>query len=177
MAIARRVPSDRYGACENYLVSRIRALTLKPADIRYRAKADNQVYGVVVDMPMGQNMLSTLVVFANGAANLYFNTGGGMVNAASKYKMVAQAAVNFTGNAGKCLSVCERTITYDLPTGGTQYFHLLTRRGVYKVAINPSQLKEEDKEKRVLVHLCQEVMNQLRIAQLKDKSESESRKA
>ena len=36
----------------------------------------NSVYGMVIDMPINPVTLSTLVVYINGAANVYFNNGG-----------------------------------------------------------------------------------------------------
>lgn len=171
MAIRRTTPRDRYGVCEQYLATRIRALTMPPSAIRIRLTADDQVYGAVVDMPMSENLLTTLVAYMSGTANLYFNTGGGMVGAGPKYKSVEQAAKAFMLNAGKVLPQCRRVTYYDLPAERTHYIYLMARRGVYKMEINPENIMAETPEKRMVFRLYQNLLRELRMAQLKDKAE------
>ena len=78
-------------------------------------------------MPMSPTVLSTLVCFVNGAANLYFNLGGEYVNAAARYRGVAQASFDFIKNATACLDCCEKTTKFDMPTAGKNFVYLLTK--------------------------------------------------
>ena len=74
---------DRYTASQKYIVSRGKALTFPASPFKKELKND-EVYGAVIDMPMSPTVLSTLVCFVNGAANLYFNLGGEYVLTAVK---------------------------------------------------------------------------------------------
>ena len=65
---------DRYTASQKYIVSRGKALTFPASPFKKELKND-EVYGAVIDMPMSPTVLSTLVCFVNGAANLYFSLG------------------------------------------------------------------------------------------------------
>ena len=93
---------DRYTSSQKYIVSRGKALTF-PSEPFKKDFAKDEVYGAVVDIPMSPTILASLVCFANGAANLYFNLGGEYVNAAGRYRGVAQASYDFIKNASGCL--------------------------------------------------------------------------
>ena len=165
-------PFERYDVCEPYLMTRIKALRMPPAVINMKMTDDKQVYSAVIDIPMGNNLLGTLVCLGNGAVNLYFNNGASITGLASRHPSLAQAARTFTSSAGQAISVCERTSVFDLPVNATaHYVHLMTRKGVYKTVIDPSKLKpldEDDKKKIFLMHLYQIVMNEIRDAQAKE---------
>ena len=174
MAITRQSGLDRYGACQAYLTSRIKGLTIPPVAVGVKLNADNQVYGAVIDMPMGQNLLTTLVVLMNGTANLYFNTGGGVLGLGQRHQTVSSAVRSFLVSAGQVLPSCQHTREYDLPTHKINYIYLLTRRGVYKMELDPSQmLTETDKSKRFIFTMYQKILTELRIAQMKDRAEAQ----
>lgn len=121
-------------------------------------------------MPMSPTVLSTLVCFVNGAANLYFNLGGEYVNAAARYRGVAQASFDFIKNATACLDCCEKTTKFDMPTAGKNFVYLLTKGGVYKTEIAPNAIPKEAESKKKLHYYYQRVMAELRTAQLKDQA-------
>ncbi|MCC8069372.1 MAG: hypothetical protein LIO71_06460 [Ruminococcus sp.] len=174
MAIRRQSGLDRYGACEAYLSSRIRGLTIPPVAVGVKLNADNQVYGAVIDMPMGRDLLTTLVVLMNGTANLYFNTGGGVLGLGQKHQTVSSAVRSFLVSAGQALPSCTHTREYDLPTHKTNYVYLLTRRGVYKMELEPStMLTETDKSKRFIFSMYQKILTELRVAQMRDRAEAQ----
>ncbi|MFR1994884.1 hypothetical protein [Ruminococcus sp.] len=52
----------------------------------------DSVYGMVIDMPMDPRTVATLVVYINGAANLYFNNGGSYTGASQRYQSLVQAS-------------------------------------------------------------------------------------
>lgn len=168
MAIVRRSPLDPYPVVPQYLATRSQALHIPPAQFsNMKFKAD-EVFGVVVDMPLSQTVMATLVCFINGAANLYFNNGGEYSGASTKYKSVVQAARNLVVNATPLKDKCRRTSQFPLPTSNMHYVYLMTKRGTFHAVVDPRTLKEADKETRVVYYLYQQVMTSLRLAQMRD---------
>lgn len=175
--MARR-PNERYDVCEKYLMARIKSLRMPPAVIGAKLKDDKQVYSAVIDMPMGPNILGTLVCLANGVVNIYFNNGASITGIAVKHPSLSQACRTFIASAGQALPVCERTSVFDIPMDSSTHFvHLMTRKGVYKTKIVQSELNdsEEGKMKMFLLSLYQNVMNEVRNAQIKDQKAAENK--
>ena len=135
----------------------------------------DQVFGVVIDIPMSSEVLTTMVCFINGAANLYFNNGGEYVGASQRYRNLVQAAHTLVANSGDVLKDCEKTKKFDLPTGRTHNVFLLTKGGIYKTQINSGYLPEDKPELRSFYVLYQRVLSEIRSCQLKD--DAERRKA
>jgi hypothetical protein len=75
MAVVRRSPLDPYPVTPKYLATRSSALHIPPAQFSNMKFKSDEVYGVIVDMPMSPIIMVTMVCFINGAANLYFNNG------------------------------------------------------------------------------------------------------
>ena len=172
MAIQRRIVMDRYPVCKEYIMTRGKALTF-PAEHFGKDLTDDTVYGAVIDMPMGPRLLTTMVCYINGAANLYFNLGGDYSGAAQRHPGVVQAARSFILNAGQYLEDAEKVTQFDLPRGRTQFVYLLTKGGIYKLAFEPANVPMGDK-RRVLLAMYQRVMGELRNAQLKDQSAAQN---
>jgi len=143
--------TGRYTVTQKYLMTRGQALSFPAKFFNTNFKKD-EVYGVVVDIPLAADVLTTMVCFINGAANLYFNNGGEYTGASQKYRNLVQAAHNLVANAGQ-----------------------LIPNAVYKVAIPAGIIPEDEPEKRNVYVLYQRVLNELRSCQLKD--DAERRKA
>ena len=126
------------------------------------------VYGLIVDTPLELKTLISIAAFANGAANLYVNSGGGVVGAAQRYKRVAQAARGLVLNANSCLSLGEKTKSFDLPVAGFHFVYLLTTDGVYKIVMS-EKLVAKDRQRAVLFNGYQSLIHELRYAQMKDR--------
>ena len=92
------------------------------------------------------------------------------VNAAARYRGVAQASFDFIKNATACLDCCEKTTKFDMPTAGKNFVYLLTKGGVYKTEIAPNAIPKEAESKKKLHYYYQRVMAELRTAQLKDQA-------
>jgi len=165
----KRSVLDRYTTSQKYIVSRGKALTFPSAPFKKELKPD-EVYGAVIDMPMSPTVLATLVCFVNGAANLYFNLGGEYINAAARYRGVAQSSFDFIKNASNFLDCCEKTTKFDMPTAGKNFVYLLTKNGVYKTTITPNAIPTEADSKKKIHYYYQRVMGELRTAQLKDQA-------
>ncbi len=171
--IRKRSVLDRYTVTEKYLYSRAKALTLRPNALGVKLSADNQVYGAVIDMPMPGNMLGTLVCLANGTANLYFNNGNSVSGLATKYRSVSNAARSMTSSIGQILPACERVIEFDLPPANQYYVYLLTRKGIYKTAFNPTKLSpittdQNEQLQRFAYYIIRKTMNEVQNAQMKE---------
>ncbi len=170
MANNRRVMTDRYPVTPKYIMTRGQAINFPSKFLNVKLNKDD-VYGVVVDIPMTPQILSTMVCFLNGAANLYFNNGNEYSGAAQKYRNVVQAAHALVANAGIVLPKAEKVKSYDLPLGRTQNVYLLTNGGIYKLAIKPGLIPEDQPELRTIYVLYQKVLSELRNCQLKDDAE------
>lgn len=168
MATVRRSPLDPYPVTPKYLQTRNSALHIPPRQFANIKFAPDEVYGVVIDIPMGPSVLATMVCFINGAANLYFNSGAEYTGASTKYKSVVQAARNLVLNSTPLKAQAKRTSQYPLPVGGVHFVYLMTKRGTFKTEIDPRRLGPDDKEKRIVYYLYQQMMGALREAQLRD---------
>lgn len=162
--------TGRYPVTQKYLMTRNQALNF-PADFFKGNIKKNDVYGVVIDMPMPNGILTTMVCFINGAANLYFNNGGEYTGASQRYITLVQSAHNLVSSSNHLLPKCEKTKKFDIPTGRTQVLYLLTKTGVYKTEYAPGLIPEDQPEKRTVYVLYQKVLSELRNCQLKDEAE------
>ena len=159
--------TGRYTVTQKYLMTRGQAINF-PAEIFNVSLKRNDVYGVIVDIPMSPEILTTMVCYINGAANLYFNNGGEYTGAAQKHRNLVQAAHTLVANAGQLLPKAEKTTKYDLPTDRSNNIVLLTKGGVYKVNLPAGMIPENEPEKRAVYVLYQRVLSELRSCQLKD---------
>ncbi|MDD6098931.1 MAG: hypothetical protein ACI4J2_05220 [Ruminococcus sp.] len=172
----RRPITDRYPVTQKYLMTRGQAINFPSDFFKIKLKRDD-VYGMVIDIPMAGQILTTMVCFINGAANLYFNNGGEYTGAAQKYKNLVQASHALVANAGMILPKCEKVKAYDLPKGQTHNIFLLTKGGVYKTQLHAGLIPETEPEMRTIYVLYQKVLNELRNCQLKDEAERQKNKA
>lgn len=131
----------------------------------------DEVFGVVVDIPMMSEILTTMVCFINGAANLYFNNGNEYSGASKKYTNLVQIASTFVKNAANILPKCKKTKKFDLPHDRALSVYLLTKRGVYTTIIPSGTIPESEPEMRTFYVLYNRVMNELHSCQLKDDAE------
>ncbi|MBQ8923036.1 MAG: hypothetical protein IJ060_12930 [Oscillospiraceae bacterium] len=159
----RRIPVSK-----TYLTTRFQALHLSPSNFT-QFMTKSTVYGVVVDMPMAANVLTTLACYINGAANLYFNNGKDYSGAAQRYPGVVQAARVFVANAANYIEGLEPVENFELPAGGVHFAYILTTGGVYRLELTSSSDTGTEKE-RLFKNLYHRLMNELRGAQLKDQA-------
>lgn len=172
MATANHSPLDRYMVTEKYIVTRGTALHFPPKIFGKLVQNKDTIYGVVVDMPMSPTLLCTLVMYINGAANLYFNNGSEYIGAAQRYQTVAQPARIAVANAPRILEEAIKTKATDLPNAQHHFIYLITKNGIYKKDLRLADLPKESKEMQTFFYLYQQVMGALRNAQVKDRSQS-----
>ena len=161
--------TDRYSVTQKYLMTRGQAINF-PAQYFSKNFKKNDVFGVVIDIPMTSDVLTTMVCFINGAANIYFNNGGEYTGASQKYRNLVQAAHTLVASAGQLLPKCTKTKSYDLPKGRTQNIFLLTKGGIYKTEVKPGMIPEDQQELRAFYVLYQRVLGEIRNCQLKDQA-------
>lgn len=161
--------TDRYPVTQKYLMTRGQAINFPVKFFQANFKKDD-VYGVVIDIPMPNNVLTTMVCFINGAANLYFNNGNEYTGASTKYRNLVQAAHTMVANSKALLPKCEKIKSYDLPRGKVHNIFLLTKGGIYKTILAPGLIPETEPEMRTFYVLYQRVLNELRSCQLKDEA-------
>ena len=159
----------------SYLMTRGQAIGF-PSKFFDEEYKDREVYGVVIDLPMSPQLLTTMVCFINGAANLYFNNGGEYTGASQKYRNLVQSSHALVTNAPMLLPKCEKAKHFDIPSDRTHYVFLLTRKGVYRTEIPTGLIPESEPEKRTFYMLYQRVLNKLRNCQLKDDAEKFAQK-
>lgn len=168
MAQEKRKVQTHYLATENYLMTRNAALHFPAKQFAGMLSSDDSVYGLVIDIPVSPTSLTTMVVFINGAVNLYFNNGGSYVGASQRYQSLVQAGRILVANAVRILGECEKAKTFALPMGQPHKIHLLTRKGVFVKDVLPEEIKQESNDMQSVYFLYQQVMRELRTAQLKD---------
>lgn len=151
-----------------YLMTRNQALRLSPSNFT-QFMTKSTVYGVVVDIPMAPNVITTLACYINGAANLYFSPGGDYSGAAQRYPSVVQATRAFVTQAADMLDLGEKADSLELPNNRQHIVYILTTGGIYRIRLNPTSGNHNQKE-RYLMALYQRVMGELRGAQMKDKA-------
>ena len=100
--------TERYAVTQKYLMTRGQAINF-PARFFNANLKKNKVFGVVIDIPMSPTVLTSMVCFINGAANLYFNNGGEYTGASQKYRNLVQATHTLVANAGQLLARCQKT--------------------------------------------------------------------
>jgi hypothetical protein len=109
---------------------RLSALSVKASDLKLDIPANvTAVYGLIMDWNTGEHIAS-LATYLNGAASLYFSTGGG-VTAAGLDESIALSAMQLVNLAGEQLVRAMPVKDAPLPPAGCVRFDLLTTGGVY----------------------------------------------
>lgn len=63
--------------------------------------------------------------------------------------------------------------SFPLPTSQPHHLYLLTKKGIFEKEVLPSAIKEESEDMQAIYFLYQQVMRELRSAQLKDQAMSQ----
>lgn len=160
---SRRVPVSK-----PYLMTRNQALRISSSHFT-QFMTKSTIYGVIVDMPMAPNVITTLACYINGAANLYFSNGNDYSGASQRYPALVQATRAFVTNAAAYIRDDNRADSLELPAGKLHFAYLLTTSGIHRIALNPLP-SNTDPAERVFMNMYQRVMGELRVAQMKDQA-------
>jgi hypothetical protein len=145
---------------------RRRALESTPESVGLSV-GENEPYGAVMDMGIGDSVV-TLACFADGDAGLYYQTGGGMKGGGA-HENVRKAAKEFVALAEKALPLMIQipgqasglANSLPLPESGRVQFFVLTPRGAYAADMDREALGEQS-EFSALFYSGQEVAAQMR---------------
>lgn len=139
------------------------AFNIKPEELGVSLDNDDQVYGCVVDMAMGNGNVVTMVCYFDGTASLYYSTGGGIIGS-GQHENVRKAVGSFLVSIHQVLPIMKKTENFDTaPKENHQIFYLFTRVGVYTYDLDLSVLNRQ-KEVNFLFSLSQMVLSEIRIA-------------
>lgn len=166
----RKTGDAHFLVTENYLMTRGASLHLSAKQFQGMVPSNDTIYGVVVDIPVNPQALITLVVYINGASNLYFNNGGSYTGAATRYPAVVQAGRMLVANASRILGEAEKTTKLDLPVGLEHHIFLMTKNGIYRKVFVPTEAIDASRDMQTIYALYQRVMQELRTAQMKDRA-------
>jgi len=172
----KKTPQNHYLVTESYLMTRGAALHFPSKQFQNLISMNDTVYGLVVDMPVNPQTLITLVIYINGAANLYFNNGGSYTGASQRYSTVVQLGRGLVAQSNRILGEATRTKKLDLPIGREHHIFLLTKNGTYRKAFLPTELKDESSDLQSVFALYQRLMQELNAAQMKDRAKARTQK-
>lgn len=123
---------------------------------------DDEAYGLVMEMGIGDTVL-TLACFADGDAGLYYRSGGGMKGGGA-HENVRKASKEFVALAQKALPQMTRAMDTPLPEAGKVHFYALTPKGLLTSAVDRESLSEQSTF-APLFYSGQEVVAQMRQVQ------------
>lgn len=125
---------------------------------------DDEAYGVIMEMGIGDTVL-TLACFADGEAGLYYQSGGGMKGGGA-HENIRKAAKEFVALAQKALpGMIPGTSQQPLPEPGQVSFHALTPKGLLTAGVDREALGESQSPLAALFYSGQEVVGQMRQVQ------------
>lgn len=150
--MAKNYAGNPYAVTENYIASRAAAFQIKGDIFGIKPEHFDQVYGVIVDIPLSPIVMGTLICYINGAVNLFFNDGSqvprdALLNRTDVAK-IGQAFVIASQNA---FESAEKINSYPLPTSRVHYVYLLTGGGILRHTIDPQSVNTNPAKKKLYV--------------------------
>ena len=115
---------------------------------------------------MNPVLLCTLTVYANGACNLHFNNGAEYTGAALRHQTVIQPSRILVANAHHLLPEATLVKKFPLPMGRQHNVYMLTKKGIYKRAIDPMTIRNDSTAAQNIYVLYQRLMRNLYILKL-----------
>lgn len=120
-----------------------------------------EVYGILVDWPIDNQTVASILAMRNGTSSLYSNTTFGVIGGEA-HASIRQAARHCVRLAADCFASSEAVADYPLPTKPGVYFYLLTYGGVRRCAGVEADLVRGGDPQGVLFNAAQVLMAQLR---------------
>jgi hypothetical protein len=71
---------------------------------------------------------------------------------------------------GIAMPIAEKTVKFPLPVGVTYFVYLITENGIFKTDFEINNFDNDNPVKRKIFNGCQNVLKELRNAQLKEKA-------
>jgi hypothetical protein len=141
---------------------RDQALRTPPEKLGFVADADfPDVYGVLVDWPLG-DVVASILTLRDGSASLYTTSTFGIIGGGG-HASVRAAAQSCVRVAADCLARSQAVADCPLPTNDEVYFYLLTYAGVRRCVSDLDALPSGADPTAPLFGAAQEVLTQLRM--------------
>jgi hypothetical protein len=155
------VTASEYQQEDAYRDLRRMAFELKAEDISLSDKTNQPL---VVLMEMGTpKAVVTLLTSADGAASIYFSSGGGFIGA-GEHDSVREVSLSFLELASDFKSELTKTDAYPLPKLGSVRFYLITANGVFTAEKREDDLGNLRESLSPLFHKGHEVITAIRLA-------------
>ncbi|MFA0816727.1 MAG: hypothetical protein ACC608_13215 [Anaerofustis sp.] len=122
-----------------------------------KEEAPDFVYAALVDIDMGETYAS-LACFIDGTTSLYFSNGGGIIGAGQEHEEVRTATAHFLDNAILSTQHMQPADNFDLPKNKKQNVYLMTPKGIYKEAFDPTVVQNYSREMKYLFYLYQSTL-------------------
>ena len=127
---------------EMYFGLRSQALSLTPEQLHIKSLPDTEVYGVIMEWTMDDNLL-TVVALKTGCASLYTSSGFGIIGGGDAYETVNQAAKTLVSDANNYLSRTTKNPEITNPEKGYNHYYFLTKQGRYYKSVAISMLNDD----------------------------------
>ena len=125
---------------------------------------DDEVIAVVMDWPLGEQIVTVLSSSA-GDASLYTTSTFGIIGGVGRER-VRQAATAFVACAQHFLNITQPTTNYPYPDNQSLLFYMVTPSSVRTVLFPLRDIDEADSPARVLYRYGQQVVTELRLIAL-----------
>lgn len=173
MAQKKEHVQTHYLPTESYLATRAAALHFPAKQFADMINDQNSVYGIVIDMPIKPH-------YPVHTGGIHQRCGKRLLQQRRLlhrcFPAVSDRGTGRTAlvaNAPRILGECSQTTSFPLPTSQPHHLYLLTKKGIFEKKVLPSAIKEESEDMQAIYFLYQQVMRELRSAQLKDQAMSQ----
>jgi hypothetical protein len=127
-----------------------------------RSQDSNAVSAVVMDWPIGDDRIATVLAASSGDASLYTTGSFGIIGGIG-HENVRKAAVALTDDALRYLALATPTTDYSYPDKGQIKFFFVLPSGVKSITFSPTDVEQLGSPARDLFAHAQEVLTELRL--------------
>jgi hypothetical protein len=156
---AASTPVSSYKTVEVYDSLRAQVLALRPEQVG--AKKDEPVIAVLMETGYPE-AVATLVSVVDGAASLYFSSGGGIIGGGENERPNA-ASKKLIRMAGSFLKSMAKTEKSPLPKKGFTRFYVVTPSGLLTAEVKEEDLGEGRHALSPLFHTAHELITEVRL--------------
>lgn len=121
-----------------------------------------EVYGVLMDWPVGGGQTATVVSLSTGDASLYTTATFGVIGGIG-HESVRKASLAFVKEAQRRVGISAPTTDHSYPDSQHIRFYFLTHKGVRSVTLPISSVEEKDSPAESLFGYGQMVLTELRL--------------
>ena len=140
-----------------YLGLRQQILNMRPTyDLQLKMNG-HPIYAALVDMDMGEAIVS-LACVADGTASLYYSTGGGQLGLGQASEDVYKATIAFLHSAEQILDKLTPVYEFPLPKNKRHIVYLVAVNGIFMQELAMEEMGGVPKELQFLQFLYQNVL-------------------